>query len=836
MASQIYSRYVPPSRKANPVLRENPAPILDRPDPEPSQPPPPITRHDASSTYARYVPPSKTKSKPANIPIEHLTESSSPSIAKRKRVQETESPESQTPVKKPKKEKKVAQAKDTQDTAGAETRQAVQGEQNDDKSSLDTDELEADGDGAIERRAAKRKDPKREKASNSLAEVTGPAEFTALEQAPSGDPALKLSKQKKKKRPGEEEIPGNSLDGDAEDARHNKLMEKRQKSLKKAEKLAKSQEVPVKEDTPMPDVPAEVHDLGPLPQPDPVPELPSLPISASLPKWLASPIRVSPTATAQFQAIGISVDVTKVLQQKGYSQAFAVQAAVLPLLLPSGNIDPGDVLVSAATGSGKTLSYVLPMVEDLSRYSARGLRGLIVMPTRELVTQAQQVSEICASAFARGDGYTHRVKIGTAVGNETIEVERRNIMGDHLVYDTERYDEDLRDANAPWISTDVELKIFGREQSQSKIRGDVVKSWPQIDILICTPGRLVEHLKSTPGFSISHLQWLVVDEADKLLDQSFQQWLPTVMAGIAQKQAVRKVILSATMTRDVGKLNQLKLVRPKFVVLDGTAHDDNDTSGTGHVIPSLLIESSVKVDDETVKPLYLMELMKREKIVPSTENSVDDDSSSSESDASDSDSSDSDDSPSDTSSAVSSKNILTKTTSDVTHGVLIFTKSNESAVRLGRLLALISPTLSSAIRTLTATTPRASRERTISSFASRKISIVVASDLASRGLDLPNLAHVINYDVPSSIESYVHRIGRTARAGKKGHAWTLFTATEGRWFWNEIGRSESIERAKGLKMGRLTIKEDAFASQRSRYEEALEILGKEAASTKVAKA
>ena len=834
MASQIYSRYVPPSKKANPVLRENPAPILDRPDPEPSQPTPPTTRHDASSTYARYVPPSKTESKPANTTAEHSTESSSPSIAKRKRVQEGESSESQTPIKKPKKEKKVAQAKDTPNTAGAETKQAIQGDQNDQKSSLHTDELEADGDGATEKGAAKRKDPKREKASNSLAEATGPQESTALEQAPSGDSAPKQSKPKKKKRQGEREIPRNSIDGDAEDARHNKLMEKRQKSLKKAEKLAKSQEVPVEEDAPMPDVLAEVHDLGPLPQPEPVPELPFLPISASLPKWLASPIRVSPTATAQFQATGIPVDVTQVLQQKGYSQAFAVQAAVLPLLLPGENSDPGDVLVSAATGSGKTLSYVLPMVEDLSRYSARGLRGLIVMPTRELVTQAQQVSEICASAFARGDGYTHRVKIGTAVGNETIEVERRNIMSDHLVYDTERYDEDLRDANAPWISTDVELKMFGREQSQSKIRGDVIKSWPQIDILICTPGRLVEHLKSTPGFSISHLQWLVVDEADKLLDQSFQQWLPTVMAGIAQKQAVRKVILSATMTRDVGKLNQLKLVRPKLVVLDGTAHDENETSGTGHAIPSLLMESSVKVDDETVKPLYLMELMKREKIIPSTEDSLDSDSSS-ESDSSDSDSSDSDDSSSDASSAVSSKNIAAKTPSDVTHGVLIFTKSNESAVRLGRLLGLISPTLSSAIRTLTATTPRASRERTITSFASGKISIIVASDLASRGLDLPNLAHVINYDVPSSIESYVHRIGRTARAGKKGHAWTLFTATEGRWFWNEIGRSESIERANGLKMGRLTIKEDAFASQRSKYEEALEILGKEAASSKVSK-
>ncbi|PVH86485.1 P-loop containing nucleoside triphosphate hydrolase protein [Cadophora sp. DSE1049] len=771
MASQIYSRYVPPSKKGVPAVREIPSPILDRPDPEPPHPTPPVTRHDASSTYARYVPPSRNKSKTVTTPVERSTESSLPSVAKRKREQEIELSEALSP----------------------------------------------------------------KKISKSSTEIIEPTESGESEQTPNVEVAPKQSKQKKKKRQGDDEVPTKGVDGNAEDLRHNKLMEKRQKSFRKAEKLAKSQELLAEEDVPMPDVPIEVHDLGPLPQPEPVPELPSLPISASLPEWLASPIRVSPTATAQFGNIGIPEDVTKVLYQKDYKEAFAVQAAVLPLLLPGNEVDPGDVLVSAATGSGKTLSYVLPMVEDLSQYSARGLRGLIVMPTRELVTQAQQVSEICASAFARGDGYTHRVKVGTAVGNETMEVERRSIMGDHLVYDTERYDADLKDANAPWSSIEDESRIFGREQSQSKIRGDVNKSWPQVDILICTPGRLVEHLKSTPGFSVSHLQWLVVDEADKLLDQSFQQWLPTVMAGIGQKQAVRKVILSATMTRDVGKLNQLKLVRPKLVVLDGTAHDENETSGTGHVLPSLLMESSVKVDDETVKPLYLMELMKREKIVPSIEGIPDDDCSSSDSD-SDSDSSDSDDeSSSEASSAISSKVIPVKGATDLPHGVLIFTKSNESAVRLGRLLALLSPSTSSSIRTLTATTPRASRERTITSFASGKISIIVASDLASRGLDLPKLAHVINYDVPSSIESYVHRIGRTARAGKKGHAWTLFTATEGRWFWNEIGRSDSIERANDSKMGRLTIKEDAFASQRPRYEEALEILGKEAASSKVAK-
>ena len=149
-------------------------------------------------------------------------------------------------------------------------------------------------------------------------------------------------------------------------------------------------------------------------------------------------------------------------------------------------------------------------------------------------------------------------------------------------------------------------------------------------------------------------------------------------------------------------------------------------------------------------------------------------------------------------------------------------------MRLGRLIALLAPSSSLHVGILTSTTPRAARKSTLKSFNAGIVSILVASDLVSRGLDLPNLAHVINYDVPTSLTSYVHRIGRTARAGKRGHAWTLYTATEGRWFWNEIGRSEIVERSS-RKIERVNIKADFFeADQRAKYEKALEELGWEA--------
>jgi len=161
------------------------------------------------------------------------------------------------------------------------------------------------------------------------------------------------------------------------------------------------------------------------------------------------------------------------------------------------------------------------------------------------------------------------------------------------------------------------------------------------------------------------------------------------------------------------------------------------------------------------------------------------------------------------------------------HGVLVFTNSNESAVRLARLISLLEPKFTNFIGTLTSTTRSSTRNTTIKAFNSCKLSILVASDLVSRGLDLPNLAHVINYDIPISVTSYVHRVGRTARAGKRGEASTLYTNKEGRWFWNEIGRGKSILREAGSKIERIKAG-DIVDDERAAYTAALEQLGKEA--------
>ncbi|TVY43873.1 ATP-dependent RNA helicase [Lachnellula subtilissima] len=625
-----------------------------------------------------------------------------------------------------------------------------------------------------------------------------------------------------------------------EDARHEKLMKKRDKSLRKAEKLSeKSVEPttpqPVEEDVPEP---TEPHDLVPLPQPEPVPELPLQPITSSLPSWLASPIRVSQSATAQFKDVGIQESTATALSSKGFKEAFAVQAAVLPLLLPGPSQQAGDILVSAATGSGKTLAYVLPMIEALSRHRVTKLRGVIVVPTRELVTQLKDVSDICASAFS-SERDRRRVKIGTAIGSGNFKSEQSTLMDQHLTYDPKKYQALITRLNSKWqADSDADYEyLFGEEESAPALPDHVSESSSRIDVLICTPGRLVEHLKSTPGFSLQDLTWLIVDEADKLLDQSFQQWLDVVIGQLPQpstfgrREHIRKIILSATMTKDVGQLNSLKLYRPKLIVLEGPT--STEAYDGGHVLPSLLIESAIKVEDEGIKPLYLLEILKRQSLlVPAKSHSTSPtDSSESESDTSD------DEAPTLQNLSISPEPVdgNTPTEFEITatpRGVLIFTKSNESALRLGRLIAILEPDSSALVATLTSTTRNSTRRAALRSFQSGKLSILVASDLVSRGLDLPNLAHVINYDVPGSITSYVHRVGRTARAGKPGHAWTLFTGSEGRWFWNEIGRSTAIERLAESKVERVNIKASLFDSEKLGYEAALEKLGEEASGSK----
>ena len=144
-----------------------------------------------------------------------------------------------------------------------------------------------------------------------------------------------------------------------------------------------------------------------------------------------------------------------------------------------------------------------------------------------------------------------------------------------------------------------------------------------------------------------------------------------------------------------------------------------------------------------------------------------------------------------------------------------------------RLLALLDPSLTSHTSTLTSTTATSQRRKTLRAFTdpSSPIRLIVASDLVARGIDIPNLAHVVNYDLPPSLASYVHRVGRTARAGRAGRAWTLVADGESGWFWGKIAKGSGIRRAHRVERARI----EEMPEERVReYETALEKLGQEA--------
>lgn len=339
----------------------------------------------------------------------------------------------------------------------------------------------------------------------------------------------------------------------------------------------------------------EAKGLEPLPQPAPTKEPKRLAVLASsLPPWLAAPIVVTPATTVPFNGMtGISPKLLTRLETLNLPNAFAVQSAVVPLLL---NPKAGDVCISAATGSGKTLSYILPIVQSLSTRVVTRLRAVVVVPTRELVSQVFST----AVSLTSGTG----LKVGTGIGSKALAAEQTLL-----------------------IDPDTGSKV---------------------DILITTPGRLVEHIKNTPGFCLKWVKWLVIDEADRLLAQSFQEWVDVVVGSIetaakdqdwengledvledlginvqAQQIAVRKVVLSATMTQDAGKLAGLRLRRPTMVVVekpvsaDGAAkNDENDEDMPEEVfsVPMELREYAIPIANKEYKPLYLMYLLRNRSI------------------------------------------------------------------------------------------------------------------------------------------------------------------------------------------------------------------------------
>lgn len=600
--------------------------------------------------------------------------------------------------------------------------------------------------------------------------------------------------------------------------------------------------------------PVELHGLEPLPQPVQLPE-PTVKLTFSaLPDWIGKPVIISPLSSAPLDSLNLNSGILASLKKKGYHDAFAIQAAVMRLLLPGPEQHQGDICISAATGSGKTLAYTLPMVEELRDKPLTRLRGLVVVPTRELVKQVRKSLEMCIA----GSG----LKIGTAVGSKSLKEEQEMLVETGQRFDPDAYlagKVNALDEDEQLLDWDFDSRAKYEEEFDIP-RNYVVAYNSKVDILICTPGRIVDHIRSTKGFTLDHVQWLVIDEADRLLDESFQQWIEIVIPALevqrnlnpieerlfktfdqVPERKVQKILLSATMTRDISKLQALKLHRPKLVALETSRPENTESqpvqNETQFELPSNLRELAIPIENSEDKPLHLIEVLQKNPILKQSEQarklgaevSLDESSNDSSSESDSSLTSSSGSSSSSPSISIPLPPSFNPRPAASLHGSLIFTNNNENAVRLARLLSLLRPSWQTQISTLTKSTTTSAGRRALSSFRAGKTCILIASDRASRGLDIPDLAEVINYDMPTSVTNYVHRVGRTARAGREGKAITLVARHEARWFWNDIAKGKVVVRGQGGKVRRGESKLENWGKEERRsYEEALRTLGEEA--------
>lgn len=427
----------------------------------------------------------------------------------------------------------------------------------------------------------------------------------------------------------------------------------------------------------------------------------------------------------------------KKLQSK-YESFFAVQAwSILQVLWQFSALQEqleSDICITAPTGSGKTLAYGLPILHSLAlrRRRKRQLRALVVLPGRDLAQQVYQVFQEYCDADSN-------LRVGLAIGQSNFKSEQIALTVDEdakgdLEMMRHRFHFEPGNLN-------LALDIFRRP---SEMKHPLSQSSSNVDILVCTPGRLVDHLDRTPGFSLQHLEFLVADEADRLLNQRYHNWMDRVFESVENPLRLRKFLVSATMTRDPRKLAPLRLVNPKH--FDG--HNNTLNSGLAekdkmYSMPDSLQESTIECTAEQ-KPLVLLALLLE---------------------------------------------ILPPPSSNKRHLVIVFTSSVDSTHRLTRLLQLLWTTVGrspGAVVEFSSASKGPDRAKLLQHCnEDASVQVLVCSDGLSRGMDIKDVGTVIHYDVPSLAKTYVHRCGRTARAGQSGSAIALLKGQgQAGQFWN----------------------------------------------------
>ena len=351
-----------------------------------------------------------------------------------------------------------------------------------------------------------------------------------------------------------------------------------------------------------------------------------------------------------FSDLGLSPEVLRAVEDAGYKSPTPIQEQAIPYVLMGR-----DVLGCAQTGTGKTASFTLPMIDILAsgRARARMPRTLVIEPTRELAAQVAEAFDIY--------GKYNKLSQALLIGGESF--------------------------------TDQERKLD---------RG--------VDVLIATPGRLID-LFERGKILLSDVKILVIDEADRMLDMGF---IPDVERIVGLLPKIRQTLFfSATMPPEIRRLADAFLMNPKEISVAPPA------SPAALVTQGLIVVEPDQKRD-TLRRLIAVENVKNALIFCNRKRDVD---------------------------------IL-----------------NRSLKRHGLDTAALHGDM-----------PQSKRTETLERFRNNEIRLLVCSDVAARGLDIQGMSHVFNFDVPIHAEDYVHRIGRTGRAGNEGRAFTLAAPEDGRF-------------------------------------------------------
>lgn len=364
-----------------------------------------------------------------------------------------------------------------------------------------------------------------------------------------------------------------------------------------------------------------------------------------------------------FQSLGLSKALLKAINNQGYTEPSPIQQKAIPLILKGK-----DILASAQTGTGKTAGFTLPMLQRLSQGQSqkrRKVRALIITPTRELAAQVH----------ANVKSYSEFLNIQSTV-------------------------------------------IFGgvnqRPQVATLKRG--------VDVLIATPGRLLD-LQNQGFLSLSNIEILVLDEADRMLDMGFLRDIKRIISLLPSK--TQNLLFSATFSKDIKKLATEFLYQPAIVEVS----PENSTV------------------DKINQKIYRVAKDKKTGL------------------------------------------IIKLISGGNWKQVLVFTRTKHGANRLCK--KMISAGISAAA--IHGNKTQGARTKALAGFKSNSIRVLVATDIAARGLDIPLLPHVINFEIPNISEDYVHRIGRTGRAGASGEALSLVSA-------DETSYLKAIEKLVGIKI------------------------------------